>query len=104
MSTVGERLFAVIRTRGQSWDGSRPMEEQPEWKGHAAFMNALVEEGFVILGGPLDGTADVLLVVRARSADEVASRLAADPWSRTDLLRIDRIAPWTLRLGAIPSR
>jgi hypothetical protein len=53
----------------------------------------------VILGGPLEGTADVLPVVRATTSDEVRSRLAEDPWAGKDLLRITLVAPWTLRLG-----
>jgi uncharacterized protein YciI len=64
-------------------------------------MNALAKEGFVILGGPLEGASDVLLIVRATSPDEIRSRLAEDPWTITDLLRVTRIAPWTLRLGSL---
>ena len=99
---VGEQLFAVVRTRGAGWDGSRSMEGQKDWQGHAVFMNALAKEGFVVLGGPLEGTPDTLLVIRAGSVDEIRARLAADPWTSMDLLRVSRIAPWTLRLGSIP--
>lgn len=99
---AGERLFAVVRTRGAAWDASRPLERQDDWKGRAAFMNGFADEGLVMLGGPLEGTPDVLLVVRARSRDEVAARLAADPWAHSDLLRVSRIAPWDVRLGAMP--
>jgi uncharacterized protein YciI len=66
-------------------------------------MNALAREEFVVLGGPLDGTPDVLLIVRAASADEIRARLAKDPWRVSDLLRISRITPWTLRLGSLPA-
>jgi uncharacterized protein YciI len=96
-------LFAVIRTRGPAWQEGRPLEGQADWDGHAAFMNALAGEGSVVLGGPLEGTADVLLVMRAASADEVRARLAKDPWTARDLLRVGRISPWTLRLGSLPS-
>ena len=71
------------------------------WAGHASFMNALAKEGLVILGGPLEATSDTLLIVRATSPDEIRSRLAEDPWTTKDLLRITRIAPWTLRLGSL---
>jgi len=64
-------------------------------------MNALAKEGMVILGGPLEGTADVLLIMRAETPDEVRSRLAEDPGARNDLLRVARVAPWTLRLGSL---
>ena len=96
------RLFAVIRSRGPAWQGDRPMEDQGEWDAHAVFMNNLETEGFVVLGGPLEGTRDVLLIVRADNAEAIADRLAADPWSETDLIRLGSVTPWTLRLGALP--
>jgi hypothetical protein len=56
----------------------------------------------MVLGGPLDGTSDVLLIVRAKTRDEILARLSADPWTGLDLLRVSRITPWTLRLGSLP--
>jgi uncharacterized protein YciI len=94
-------LFAVIRTRGDAFDASWPLEEQPEWDAHAQFMNGLQREGVIVLGGPLEGTPDVLLIFRAKSAEEIRNRLENDPWTSRDLLRISRIAPWTLRLGSL---
>lgn len=76
-----KQLFAVIRSRGAAWRASRSKEGQEDWEAHASFMNALEKEGFVVLGGPLEGTPDVLLVVRARTPDEVVDRLSADPWA-----------------------
>jgi uncharacterized protein YciI len=96
-----KKLFMVVRTRGPAWQESRPLEGQDDWAAHALFMNALAKEGFVILGGPLEGTSDVLLVFRATTPDEVRSRLADDPWTVKDLLHLARIAPWTLRLGSL---
>jgi YCII-related domain len=96
-----QQLFVVIRTRGPAWQDSRPMESQADWAPHASFMNSLAKEGFVILGGPLEGSADVLLVTRVKTPDEVRSRLADDPWVVNDLLRITRVAPWTVRLGSL---
>lgn len=95
------RLFAVLRSRGPEWNDSLPLEQQADWPGHADFMNALHAEGFVLLGGPLEGTSDVLLIIRASSANEIHARLSADSWTSKDLLRIKQITPWTLRLGAV---
>jgi uncharacterized protein YciI len=92
-------LFAVIRRRTAAWDMSRPMEEQNGWRAHADYMDALYEEGFFALVGPLEGSRDVLLIVRARDAEEIERRLGDDPWS-SGLLETTRIAPWTLRLGS----
>jgi uncharacterized protein YciI len=99
---AGERLFVVIRGHGAAWADSRSLEAQEDWEAHASFMDSLEQDGFVVLGGPLEGTDDALLVIRAGTEDEIVSRLAGDPWTRKDLLRISRIARWNLRLGALP--
>jgi uncharacterized protein YciI len=95
-------VYAVIRSRGASWQPALPLEQQSNWEAHAMFMDALVSQGFVLLGGPLEGTADVLLVVRANSEEEIESRLQSDPWTTQGLLRIRRIDPWTVHLGSLP--
>ena len=96
-----QRLFAVIRTRGPAYRVDRPLEAQDAWRAHAHFMNALLKEGFVVMGGPLEDGPDVLHIVRADSATAIAARFAADPWEPMGLLRTVRIAPWTLRLGTL---
>jgi uncharacterized protein len=95
------RLFAVTRTKGGSWNPAKILEEQEEWASHAAFMNGLHAEGFVLLVGPLEGTPDVLLIIRAEDEQEIRSRLEADPWTRNGLLQIKEVVPWRLRLGTI---
>lgn len=95
------KLFAVLNTRGPQWNSDLPMDDQAEWRQHADFMNGLVAEGVVVLGGPLVGTPDVLLIVRAEDETEVEARLAADVWRRNGLLRTRQIVPWWLRLGRL---
>ena len=76
------------------------MEGQVDWRGHADFMNGLAAEGFVLLGGPLKGTRDVLLIVRGRGRSRRSRRgWAPDCWVVKGLLRNLRIEPWELRLG-----
>ena len=94
--------FAVTCRRTGGWDWSRPMRRQVRFDEHAAFMDALVEHGFVVLGGPLgageDASTEVLLVVRARDESTVRARLAEDPWSAIGLLAVERVTPWTVLL------
>jgi uncharacterized protein YciI len=77
------------------------MEDQVDWPAHAAFMNALVDEGFVVLGGPLEDSPDVLLIIRATTAGEIMERLAVDPWTQSGLLMVKQIRPWRIRLGSL---
>jgi uncharacterized protein YciI len=92
--------FAVHRVRGSAWNTALPMREQALWTEHAAFMNALAAEGFVILGGPLGPGEEILLVINAASEDAVRARLAADPWSASGLLEIGRVEPWSVLLDS----
>jgi len=94
------RLFAVIRRRAPAFDAARPLEQQQDWRAHADFMNGLAKGGFVVLGGPLAGTDEVLLIVRAADEAAIEARLARDPWS-PDRLTVSRIVPWDLRLGTL---
>jgi uncharacterized protein YciI len=64
-------------------------------------MDALAEEGVVILGGPVgegDGE-DTLLVVAAESETAIRARLADDPWG-TEMLTIVSVEPWSVWLRA----
>jgi uncharacterized protein YciI len=96
-----KNLFVVIRRYGPPYDPQKPLEAQLDWEGHRIFMNALEAEGFVRLGGPLEGTGEVLLVFRAADKDEIEARLGADPWTRSGILSTTRIARWDLRIGEV---
>ena len=91
---------AVRRIRGRAWDASLPMRAQAQWAEHAAFMNALATEGFVVLGGPVGSGEEVLLIVNAPDEGTVRARLAADPWTASGLLDIKTVEPWTILLDA----
>jgi hypothetical protein len=73
------------------------MEEQSGWTEHASFMDGLVEDGFIVLGGPLSDEQRVVHAVEAESEDAIRATLARDPWSETHL-QVDTIEPWTIRL------
>src|SRR5438094_9721478 len=91
--------FAVRRVRGPAWIATAPMRDQALWAAHAAFMNALAAEGFVVMGGPLGTGEDVLLVIDAASEDIIRARLAADPWTDAPLLVMQSVQPSTVLLG-----
>ena|SRR5437763_5006398 len=91
-------VFLVNLTRsGPQWDRAQPLEGQSGWDEHAAFMDGLVDQGFVILGGPLADEFRVVHAVEAASEEAVRATLAADPWSGTHL-EVVAVEPWTIRL------
>jgi uncharacterized protein YciI len=101
--------FVVTNVHGPRWDGSRGIREQDGWDEHAAFMDRLVDEGFVILGGPIADSDRAMLVVEADSEQEIETRMDDDPWKPMGVLRIGSIEGWTIWLdgratGAVTSK
>lgn len=92
--------FAVTLMHGSAWDERRDIRGQSGWDEHAAFMDGLVADGLIVLGGPLGDGERILHLVEAN--DEQASRrqLAEDPWARAGLLEVASIQPWALWLDA----
>jgi uncharacterized protein len=95
---VGGVLFVVRLERGGPWDWSRDLRQQDGWDRHARFMDSLVDEGFIVLGGPLGGGREVLHAISAPSEEAVHARLAQDPWHQNGMLTIRSIEPWTVLL------
>jgi uncharacterized protein YciI len=80
------------------------MREQAGWDDHAGFMDALVEDGFILLAGPLEGDRETLWIVEAESKEAIRERMAQDPWAANGMLRPVRIEQWTVVLDGRDSR
>ena len=90
--------FVLRLERGGPWDWSRDMREQDGWDDHARFMDDLVEQGSIILGGPLEGDRETMHVIEAESEETVRDLFATDPWWINGMLRPVRIERWTIVL------
>lgn len=92
--------YAMLRERGEHWNAGLPMRQQEQWEEHAAFMDALADDGFVLLGGPLgEGEKKFLLIIAAESEHAIEARFADDPWTPLRLLRTASVEPWEILLG-----
>jgi uncharacterized protein YciI len=92
--------FVVIREAGPGWAPDASIREQEQWTEHAAFMDALLDDGFVVLGGPLGDGPTTLLIVDAENEEEIRARLADDPWTQLGLLLVSKVELWELLLGS----
>ncbi len=90
--------FAVTLVRGPDWNDSLGIREQRAWDAHAVFMDRLVDDGFILLGGPIGDHRQTLHVVEAADEKHIRRRLAEDPWAQAGLLEIGSIQPWALWL------
>lgn len=96
-------FFVLTMVHGPRWDDSRGIREQRAWDEHAAFMDGLVDDGFVILGGPIGDGKQTLIVIEASDEIVVKQRLGEDPWAPMGLLQIGSLQPWTIWLDGRPS-
>jgi uncharacterized protein YciI len=95
---VARVLWAVRRRRGGPWDFSRGLPEQDDFEEHARIMDGWVEDGFTLLGGPLEGEVEVLHVVDAPSKEAIHARLAEDNWTQNGMLETVSVERWTILL------
>jgi uncharacterized protein YciI len=91
--------YAVLRKPGPAWVTALPMRSQQAWAEHASFMDALADDGFIVLGGPVADGTRFLFLVRASREEDIRERLAADPWVPMEMLQIASIEPWQVLLG-----
>jgi len=97
----------VHQTRSGPWDWTRDLRGQAGFDDHARFVDGLVDSGFIVLGGPLAGDREVLIIVSAPSEAAVRQRFADDPWIRSGMLTLTTVQRWTILLdglkGHLPS-
>jgi DNA-binding MarR family transcriptional regulator len=94
-------LYVVRLRRGGPWDWSLDLRHQVGWDEHARFMDGLVDAGFILLGGPLEGGRDTLHIVEAESEAAIRDRLAEDPWAGNGMLTPASIERWTVLLDGL---
>ena len=90
--------FVVRSEQGPAWNPALGMREQPLWEEHRSYINRMLSENEMLLGGPIrtDGPYRAMIVVLASSATEVRARLAEDPWYREGVLREVSIENWDI--------
>ena len=75
------------------------MREQDLWDEHAQFMNGLVDDGLIVLGGPVEGGREAFHVVDAPSEEALRARFSEDPWSQNGMLTVKSVERWTILLS-----
>ena len=66
------------------------------------FVDDLVEQGVIVMGGPL-GDPDfgpALLIFAAETESEVHAYLSEDPWLNT-ILRVEGVQRWSIWVGSL---
>jgi uncharacterized protein YciI len=92
-------LYVARVERGGPWDLVGDLREQPGSDEHARFMNGLVDDGLIVLGGPVEGDREVVHVVHATSEEEIRRRFAEDNWAQNGMLTVKSVEAWTILLA-----
>ncbi|PYI81916.1 MAG: hypothetical protein DMF05_01265 [Verrucomicrobia bacterium] len=89
-------IFVAISSAGPNRDSSKGTREQPFWNEHAAFIDNLVDDGFILMGGPLVDEGGSLLIFNAEDENEVREKLKNDPWARHGVLKLESVKRWEI--------
>jgi uncharacterized protein YciI len=87
--------FVVVSLAGENRDLSKGSREQQFWDEHADFIDGLVDEGFIMMGGPFDD-GGAMLIVHADGEDHVREKLKNDPWYKQSILKLENIKRWEI--------
>ena len=95
-----KNTFLAFSSAGPNRDLSKDTRGQPFWDEHAAFIDRLVADGFILMGGPLIDEAGMpqgaLLIVNAEDENEVREKLKNDPWFTHGILKLESIKRWQI--------
>lgn len=89
------QTFVVTSNAGRDRNLTKGSREQAYWDEHAAFIDGLVADGFIMLGGPFDD-GGAMLIVRAESESEARAKLDGDPWYAHNILELLSVKRWEI--------
>ncbi len=93
----------VVFGAGPAW-GSGPPEEQPRWQEHADFVDALIEQGTFVMGGPFSDYSGSVNLLEGITALEAADLLATDPFVENGVFVVDSIRDWTVYVDELSAK
>ena len=91
-----KNTFVVTSSAGPNRDLSKGTREQALWDEHAAFIDKLVDDGFILMGGPLVDEGGSLLILNAEDENEVREKMKNDPWLERGILKQKSIKRWQI--------
>jgi uncharacterized protein len=95
-----KNTFIAISSAGPNRDPSKGTREQPFWDEHAKFIDQLLAEGFILMGGPLVDEGGALLILNAKDENEVKEKLRNDLWFEKGILKLESIKRWQIFIDA----
>ena len=95
-----KNTFLTFSSAGPNRDFSKDTRRQPFWDEHATFIDQLVADGFILMGGPLVDEGGSLLIVNAENESEVHEKMKNDPWFMHGILKLESVKRWQIFIDA----
>ena len=91
-----KNTFLALSSAGPNRDQTKGTREQPFWNEHAAFIDKLVDEGCISMGGPLVDEGGAVLIFNAEDENEVREKVKNDPWMEHGILKLESVKRWEI--------
>ena len=91
-----KKTFLAISSAGPNRDFSKGTREQAFWDEHATFIDQLVDDAFILMGGPLVDEGGSLLIFNAEDENEVREKLKNDPLAEHGILKLESVKRWEI--------
>jgi uncharacterized protein YciI len=93
----------MVRFRaGPTWT-SGSVREQPDWDAHAEFVDALIERGTFVMGGPFSDNSGSMSLLEGVDAEEARRILEDDPFMKNGVFVLEEIREWNVFVDELSS-
>ena len=93
----------VVWRAGPTWTtGGVP--EQPGWDEHAEFIDALIEDGTFVMGGPFSDNSGSMSLLEGVTVDEARVIIAKDPFVENGVFVLDDLREWDIFVDELTGR
>jgi uncharacterized protein YciI len=94
----------MVRFRaGPTWT-SGSVREQPDWDAHAEFVDALIERGTFVMGGPFGDNSGSMSLLEGIDLDEARRLIEDDPFMKNGVFVLEEIREWDVFVDELSSR
>jgi uncharacterized protein YciI len=99
---VPKRVVVVWRA-GPAW-ASGGVREQPGWDAHADFVDALIESGTFVMGGPFADHSGSMSLLEGVTVDEAREIVAEDPFIENGVFVLDGVREWDVFVDELTAK
>jgi len=97
-----QRVLVIFRA-GPIWE-SGPPEDQLGWDAHAEWVDALIENGTFVMGGPLSDNSGSVSLLEGLTAAEAKELVVSDPFVANGVFELDSVRDWTVYVDELSAK